>query len=245
MTAPTTSPAPHDRPVVCSTVDRLAPEIVKGFADRDVAAVHESSLSHGLLGPEIRSLLGAGVTMCGPAVTAFNAPGDNLAMHAALETTQEGDVLVVACASDARAATWGGMACTAAAARGLAGVVTDGYARDLPHLRRLGFPTWAGGVSPGQATKSRVWGVNVPVVLSGVRVEPGDLVMADEDGVVVVPKAEAPKVLEAAIARESRENAMEVELGKGRTPFDLSGMASALREAGVSFTGVRNLGEPR
>lgn len=237
-----TVPTSDDRPVVCSDVDRVAPEIVKGFAERDVAAVHESSSTHGLLGPEIRSLLGAGVTMCGPAVTAFNAPGDNLAMHAALETAQEGDVLVVACASDEPSATWGGMACTAAAARGLAGIVTDGYARDLPHLRRHGFPTWARGVSPGKATKSRVWGVNIPVVLSGVRVEPGDLVMADEDGVVVVPRVEAPRVLEAAIARENRENAMEAELGKGRTPFDLSGMAAALREAGVRFTGSRDLG---
>jgi 4-hydroxy-4-methyl-2-oxoglutarate aldolase len=240
-----TVPNLDDRPVVHSDVDRVAPEIVKGFAERDIAAVHESSLSHGLLGPEIRSMLGAGVTLCGPAVTAYNAPGDNLAMHAALDLTQEGDVLVVACASELPAATWGGMACTAAAARGLAGVVTDGYARDLPHLRRLGFPTWARGASPAKANKSRVWGVNVPVVLSGVRIAPGDLVMADEDGVVVVPKAEAPKVLEAAIAREKRENEMEIELGKGRTPFDLSGMAAALREAGVRFTGSRNLGEPR
>lgn len=233
------------QPVVCSDVDRVSPELVKGFSERDVAAVHESSLSDGLLGPEIRSMLGAGVRMCGPAVTAFNAPGDNLAMHAALELAQEGDVLVVACGSEIPAATWGGMACTAAAAKGLAGIVTDGYARDLAHLRRLGFPTWARGASPSRATKSRVWGVNVPVVVSSVRIEPGDLVLADEDGVVVVPRADAAAVLDAAIAREERENAMEVELSTGRTPFDLSGMAASLRAAGVRFTGSRTFDEER
>lgn len=213
-------------------VRRIPPELVHAFAQLDVATIHESLPGDGLLEHEVGPIV-AGKRVCGPAVTAHNAPADNLAMHVALDTTQRGDVLVVATEGDAPAATWGSMAMEAAIGRGLAGVVTDGFVRDVPTIRSRGFPVWAKGISPLRAGKQAVLGVNVPIVCAGVAICPGDLVVADDDGVVVVPVAVASDVLSRACARAERERENGVVLASGTTPFELHGMGEVLRLSGA------------
>lgn len=215
-------------------IERVDPDTVKAFEGLDVSTVYESLVEDGLLPEDIHTLM-AGATVCGPAVTAHNAPGDNLAMHVALEIAGPGDVLVVATGPEP-AATWGGQVTEAAVGKGIAGVVTDGYVRDVAAYRQHGFGVWARGVSPRHAEKSSLVGVNAPVKCAGVLVHPGDLVIGDDDGVVVVRRSTVAEVLERATGRLARENEAVPLLAQGKTPFELHGMSSALDAIPVTIT---------
>jgi 4-hydroxy-4-methyl-2-oxoglutarate aldolase len=195
---------------------------VARLADLDAATVHEAAGRSGDLDPGIRPIQ-SGVTLAGRAVTADCHPGDNLAVHRAVLAAGPGDVLVVA-AGGHLAGYWGEILAVAARARGVAGLVIDGGCRDTAALRRMGFPVWSAGVSVRGTVKRTVRSVGEPVVAGGVLVAPGDYVLADDDGVVVVPAARVGGVLDAAEARREREEAGFARLREGATTFEVLGI---------------------
>jgi 4-hydroxy-4-methyl-2-oxoglutarate aldolase len=160
-------------------------------------------------------------------VTALVAPGDNLMMHRALYLAQPGDVLVVVCAAESSGAQWGDVAARYAAAKGLAGVVVQGCIRDTDVLETMRFPVWSTLISPIHPEKSGHGQVNGPVCCDGVIVNPGDLVLADGDGVVVVPRRDAAAAVQKATERTSREDAAALKIAAGATPWDISGAAAS------------------
>ena len=204
------------------TIPRPSQELVDRFRQTYVASVHEAMGHRGLLDPSIRALI-PGLRAAGPALTALSAPGDNLAMHVALSTARRGDVLVVSSQGSSLAAQWGGLATHQAVATGLAGVVVDGAARDVAVAREAGLPVWARHVVAWGSGKRRVPGVNVPIACGGAIVNPGDLVVADDDGVVVVPRQEAESVLVAALARDERERSIVERIQRGERLFEILG----------------------
>lgn len=163
----------------------------------------------------------AGLRVAGPAVTALCAPGDNLMMHRALYLATKGDVLVVQAPESG--AQWGDMAAYYAQLKGLAGIVVDGYIRDTDDLRAMGSPAWSTKIGPSSPTKVGAGAVNAPIVCAGVRVEPGDLIVADGDGVIAIPRAEAAAVVARAVERASRESAHRADIEAGKHLWHLHG----------------------
>jgi 4-hydroxy-4-methyl-2-oxoglutarate aldolase len=222
------------RPCVIRTIPRPPPELAAALAEEGVATVHEAQGQLGLMHPAIRPLL-PGARICGPAVTALNHPGDNLMLHAAIELCQPGDVLVVATTAPCTDGMLGELLALSCKARGLAGVVLDVGARDLAALQALGLPVWARAVSAAGTAKSTPGWVNVPVVCGGVTVRPGDLVVADDDGVVVVAREHAEAVLAAARARTAREATIRQRLAAGELSLDIYGFRDVLAARGVRY----------
>lgn len=206
-------------------VNRTGSDVVAAAQSVTVSDVHESMGSEGrvsLMSSRMRPRQ-EGARIAGPAVTAFCAHGDNLMMHRALYLAQPGDVLVVVCQSETSGAQWGDLAARYAKQKGLAGVVVQGCVRDVDAVRALGFPVWSTHVSPMHPDKKGHGLVNAPVVCDGVRVCPGDLVVADGDGVQVVPRAIAPAVIAAAVEKMKKENAVGEQIDAGGTPWHLHG----------------------
>lgn len=185
----------------------------------DVATVHEAAGRTGELDPRIRPIQ-TGVTIAGPAVTAHCHPGDNLAIHRALLVAEPGAVLVVA-AGGHLAGYWGELLAVAAQHRGVVGLVIDGGCRDTAALRRRGFPVWSAGVSVRGTVKAVRGGVNGPIVAGGVAVRPGDYVLADDDGAIVVPVERIDDVLTAAEERMRREAGFLDALAAGASTIEL------------------------
>jgi len=210
-------------------VNRVAPEVVAHAREVTVADVHESMGTPGrsaLLGPRMRPIKEGQQKIAGPAVTAFCWPGDNLMMHRALYLAQPGDVLVVVCRAELSGAQWGDVATRYALQKGLAGVVVHGCVRDVDQVRELGFPVWATHIHSMHPDKSGHGFVNAPVVCEGVEVRPGDLIVADGDGVVCVPRADAPQVVAAARAKMRKEDEVAEKVRGGAAPWDLTGAAA-------------------
>lgn len=212
-------------------VNRPKADVIAGYAELSVADVHEVMTRDTLLESGLCSLT-AGSHIAGPVVTALNCPDDSLSTHVALDLCRPGDVLVIGSVAGT-AAMWGGLASQYAVAIQLAGVVIDGSTRDAAAIRELGLPVWTRQVSARRPTKSCIGGVNVPVVCGGTIVRPGDIVVADDDGVVVVPQEAATSVLADAEARAARERALLPELAAGRSPFTLQGMAELVERSGA------------
>jgi 4-hydroxy-4-methyl-2-oxoglutarate aldolase len=209
-------------------VNRVAPDVVAQARDVTVADVHESMGVPGraaLMGARMRPLR-EGQRIAGPAVTAFCWPGDNLMMHRALYLAQPGDVLVVVCQAELSGAQWGDLATRYAVKKGLAGVVVQGCARDVDQVRALGLPVWSTHIWPIHPDKSGHGYVNAPVVCEGVSVRPGDLVIADGDGVIVVPRDDAAHVVAAAQAKMRKEGEAAEKVRDGAAVWDLSGAAA-------------------
>lgn len=209
-------------------VNRVAPELVAQAREVTVADVHESMGPAGraaLMGARMRPLR-EGQRIAGPAVTAFCWPGDNLMMHRALYLAQPGDVLVVVCQAELSGAQWGDLATRYALKKGLAGVVVQGCARDVDQVRALGLPVWSTHIWPIHPDKSGHGFVNAPVVCEGVSVRPGDLVIADGDGVIVVPRDDAAGVIAAAQAKMRKEDEAAEKVRAGAAVWDLSGAAA-------------------
>jgi 4-hydroxy-4-methyl-2-oxoglutarate aldolase len=184
-----------------------------------------------LMSPRMRPIV-PGVRIAGPAVTAACAPRDNLMMHKALLLAQRGDVLVVATAEPS-GAQWGTLAMTYAQHKGLAGVVVQGCVRDTDVIAERRFPVWATAISPAHPDKRAPGAVNVPIVCDGVAVRPGDVVCADGDGVIVIPRAEVAAAVEKAEARGRHEAAIEAEILRGQSLFDLHGIGPDFAASGV------------
>lgn len=213
---------------VFTRVNRTPADVVAQAREVTVADVHESMGPQGrmqLMSARMRPLA-PGYKIAGPAVTAFCWPGDNLMMHRALYLAQPGDVLVVVCQAELSGAQWGDLATRYALKKGLAGVVVQGCARDVDQVRALGLPVWSTHIYPIHPDKSGHGFVNTPVVCEGVNVCPGDLIVADGDGVIAVPRADAARVIAAAQAKMRKEDEVAAKVADGAAVWDLSGAAA-------------------
>jgi len=222
------------RHVVVRSIPRADEAVIAKLGAAGVATVHEAQGRTGLLGPEVRGIQ-SGARISGSAITVSSHPGDNLMIHAAVETVQPGDVLVVALTSPSHHGMFGDLLATSLQARGCAGLVIDSGVRDSAELREMSFPVWAKAVHSEGTVKATPGSVNVPVVCAGSVVEPGDVVVADDDGVCVVRRAVAPTVAEAAQVRIDREAESRDRLEAGDLSLDFYGLRQKLAELGVEY----------
>jgi 4-hydroxy-4-methyl-2-oxoglutarate aldolase len=220
--------------VVVRNVERADPLVVDAFAGFGVATVHEAQGRTGLLAARIGPV-SAGVRISGSAITVSVPAGDNWMIHVAVEQCARGDVLVVAPDAPSEHGYLGELIATALQARGVCGFVVDAGVRDVAELRQMGFPVWSACVSALGTVKERLGSVNTPIVCAGQRVEPGDVVVADDDGVVVVERERAAEVLEACRAREDKEARSRERYAAGEVSLDVSNMRADLARKGLRY----------
>ncbi len=223
-----------NRHVVVRRIPRADPAVIAGLAEAGSATVHEAIGRRGYVGADIRPIQ-PDVRIAGSAVTVSCHPGDNLMIHAAVEMCQEGDVLVVTNTSPSSHGMFGELLGCSVMARGVRGLVVDAGVRDTRELRELGFPVWSRHVSCQGTVKASPGSVNVPVVLGGISVAPGDVVCADDDGVVVVPHREAEWALAQSRARIAAEDQSRAKLKAGELGIDFYGLRAKLAELGVEY----------
>ena len=224
------------RHVVVRTIERPDPDIVSTLGGLGTATVHEAIGRRGFAGPDLRPIQ-QGTRLAGPAVTVSCHPGDNLMVHAAVEVCEAGDVLVVTTTAPSTHGMFGELLATSLMARGVHALVIDAGVRDTAELRAMGFAVWARHVSCEGTVKASPGSVNVPVVLGGMVVSPGDVVCADDDGVVVVPAGEAEWALDQARLRVAREDATRARLAAGELGVDIYGLRAVLVDLGVEDGG--------
>jgi 4-hydroxy-4-methyl-2-oxoglutarate aldolase len=221
-------------PVVVRNPPRVPRAIADAFGAYGVATVHEAQGRTGLLTPDITPIY-TGAHIAGTAVTVSVPPADNWMIHVAVEQCAEGDVLVVAPTSFSDAGYFGELLATALRARGVRGLVINAGCRDVAELTKIGFPVWSACVSATGTVKETLGSVNVSIVCAGQSIEPGDVIVADDDGVVVVPRRAAAEVLDASRAREEREAGLRKRYASGELSLDISNMREALAAKGLTY----------
>jgi 4-hydroxy-4-methyl-2-oxoglutarate aldolase len=222
------------RTVVVTDPPRADPQDAETLGGFGVATVHEALGRVGYLGPEYRPAW-PGARIGGTAVTAVCWPGDNLMIHVAVEQCRPGDVLVVATNSPSTDGLFGELFATALVHRRVRGVVLASGVRDVAELREMGFPAWSRAVSAQGSVKATAGAVNVPVVLGGQLISPGDVVLGDDDGVMVVPRADVPRALTASQARLDKEAASRAAFSQGELGLDRYGLRDRLGEFGIEY----------
>jgi len=224
----------NDLGIVRRNVTRADPKAVEKLARFGVATVHEAMGRVGLMKTYLRPIY-AGAHLCGTAVTVLLQPGDNWMMHVAAEQVREGDVVIAACTTENDDGFFGDLLATSFRARGATGLVIDGGVRDVKDLTAMQFPVFSRAISAKGTVKATLGSVNIPVICAGALVNPGDVVLADDDGVVVIPAAIAQQAADAAEAREANEAGKRKQLAAGVLGLDMYRMREPLEKAGLKY----------
>jgi len=220
--------------VVVRNIKRADAAVVKRLGALGASTVHEAYGRAGLMKPYLRPAW-AGGEAAGTAVTVLAHPGDNWMIHVAVEQCQPGDILVVGCSADNTDGMFGDLLATSLMARGVVGLIIDAGCRDVKSLREMGFPVWSRAISAKGTVKATLGAVNIPVVCAGIHVEPGDAVIADDDGVVVIGKKDVADVAVKAEKRHADEEGKRKQLAAGMLGLDMYNMREPLKKAGLVY----------
>jgi 4-hydroxy-4-methyl-2-oxoglutarate aldolase len=222
------------KPTIVRRIHRTDTSVVRSLREQGVATVHEAQGRTGLMRPYMRPIYPA-AKAAGSAITILCQPGDNLMIHAAMEVCQPGDILVVTTTSESTDGMFGELLGVSAQAHGVAGLVIDAGVRDVTDLTAMSFPVWSRAVSAQGTVKNTAGSVNVPVVCAGVTVHPGDVIVGDMDGVVVVPREEAAEVARLGAERVAKEQKTRDRLRNRELGLDFYGLRAKLAELGVRY----------
>ena len=222
------------KPTIVRNIRRADAQVIGALGQHGVATVHEAQARSGLMRPYMRPIYPA-ARAAGSAVTVLCAPGDNLMIHAAIEVCRPGDILVVSTASESTDGMFGELLAVSARAHGVVGLIIDAGVRDVADLTKMEFPVWSKAVSAQGTVKATPGSVNVPIVAAGALVNPGDVIVADVDGVVIVPRERAPEVVRLGEERLVKEEKSRQRLRNGELGLDFYGLRAKLTELGVRW----------